>query len=211
MSNAASFTVQQWEQQMILARDARIDGFMLNFKKTETHTPIPIAFQAAANLGNTFKLAFSFDFGDEYSIHEAKWLPDEIITFIDGYGGRDAYFKRNGQPLVSTFEGVTTDWLWQVVKPATNCFFIPSWSSLGAKNAMKFTSPDGLFSWGAWPEGKNNMFTDVDMSYKEFLGGKPYMMPVSPWFYTNMPGFNKNWLWRGKIHPLYSSPPNSDG
>jgi hypothetical protein len=23
------------------------------------------------------------------------------------------------------------------------------------------------------------------------------MMPASPWFYTNLPGFNKNWLWRG--------------
>lgn len=23
------------------------------------------------------------------------------------------------------------------------------------------------------------------------------MAPVSPWFYTNMPGFNKNWLWQG--------------
>lgn len=23
------------------------------------------------------------------------------------------------------------------------------------------------------------------------------MMPVSPWFYTNLPQFNKNWLWRG--------------
>lgn len=23
------------------------------------------------------------------------------------------------------------------------------------------------------------------------------MMPVSPWFFTNLPGFNKNWMWRG--------------
>lgn len=41
------------------------------------------------------------------------------------------------------------------------------------------------------------MNTYVDESYKQFLAGKDYMMPVSPWFYTNMPGFNKNWLWRG--------------
>lgn len=27
------------------------------------------------------------------------------------------------------------------------------------------------------------------------LGSKPFMMPVSPWFYTNLP--SKNWLWRG--------------
>ncbi|KAK3493348.1 glycosyl hydrolase family 71-domain-containing protein [Neurospora crassa] len=24
-----------------------------------------------------------------------------------------------------------------------------------------------------------------------------YMMPASPWFYTNLPGYKKNWLWRG--------------
>jgi hypothetical protein len=23
------------------------------------------------------------------------------------------------------------------------------------------------------------------------------MMPVAPWFFTNLPGFSKNWLWRG--------------
>ncbi|EXJ70062.1 murein transglycosylase [Cladophialophora psammophila CBS 110553] len=27
--------------------------------------------------------------------------------------------------------------------------------------------------------------------------GRPYMMPVSPWFYTNLPLWSKNWLWRG--------------
>ncbi len=23
------------------------------------------------------------------------------------------------------------------------------------------------------------------------------MMAVSPWFYTNLPGHNKNWMWKG--------------
>lgn len=57
---------------------------------------------------------------------------------------------------------------------------------------------DGLFSWAAWPYGAADMTNTVDASYLDFLGGKPYMMPVSPWFFTNMPGFaGKNWLWRG--------------
>ncbi|KAJ0304383.1 hypothetical protein Brms1b_011243 [Colletotrichum noveboracense] len=56
---------------------------------------------------------------------------------------------------------------------------------------------DGLFSWDSWAWGGHDMDTYTDASYDEFLGGKPYMMPVSPWFYTNMPGFGKNWLWRG--------------
>ena len=29
------------------------------------------------------------------------------------------------------------------------------------------------------------------------LGEMPYMMAVSPWFFTNLPQWNKNWLWRG--------------
>lgn len=49
----------------------------------------------------------------------------------------------------------------------------------------------------AWPDGPNNMSTFTDHSYLDALGGKPYMMGVSPWFYTNLPGFRKNWMWRG--------------
>jgi hypothetical protein len=36
-----------------------------------------------------------------------------------------------------------------------------------------------------------------DQAYLVALNGKPYMMPVSPWFFTNLPGYNKNWIWRG--------------
>ena len=40
------------------------------------------------------------------------------------------------------------------------------------------------------------MTTFVDASYMQTLNTseKPYMMPVSPWFYTNLPGYDKNWL-----------------
>lgn len=72
-------------------------------------------------------------------------------------------------------------------------------SSLGAQAAMAKAGgiAAGLFSWAAWPWAFRDIDTYTDASYKQFLGGKPYMMPVSPWFYTNMPGYNKNWLWRG--------------
>ncbi|KAL1963031.1 hypothetical protein VTN77DRAFT_8779 [Rasamsonia byssochlamydoides] len=40
------------------------------------------------------------------------------------------------------------------------------------------------------------------------------MMPASPWFFTNLPGYNKNWLWRGDDlwydrwqEILYNQPP----
>lgn len=54
-----------------------------------------------------------------------------------------------------------------------------------------------LFSWAAWPNGPADMDTYTDTSYINYLEGKPYMMPVSPWFFTNIPGYDKNWLWRG--------------
>ena len=41
------------------------------------------------------------------------------------------------------------------------------------------------------------MDTFTDASYFDTIGGSPYMMGVSPWFYTNLPGFRKNWMWKG--------------
>lgn len=35
------------------------------------------------------------------------------------------------------------------------------------------------------------------MQWLKDAGGLPYMMPVSPWFYTNLPGYDKNWIWNG--------------
>lgn len=65
----------------------------------------------------------------------------------------------------------------------------------------------------AWPTGPSDMSTFTDASYFDTLNGKPFMMGVSPWFYTNMPGFRKNWLWRGDslwfdrwINVLYLQP-----
>lgn len=57
------------------------------------------------------------------------------------------------------------------------------------------------------------MTTYIDASYNLTLtnaGGKPYMMPVSPWFYTNLPGYHKNWAWKGD-NLWVSSPHNDNG
>jgi aminopeptidase I len=36
-----------------------------------------------------------------------------------------------------------------------------------------------------------------DKAWQAMLGSKSYMMGVSPWFYTNLPQWQKNWIWRG--------------
>ncbi|PTU21963.1 hypothetical protein P175DRAFT_0424640, partial [Aspergillus ochraceoroseus IBT 24754] len=148
------------------------------------------AFTVADSLG--FRLFFSFDYAGN-----GPWPEDQVLDYLSTYGSNSAYYQYNGQPLVSTFEGPDNADDWVTIKKETNCFLIPDWSSLGAKAAMAKGVADGLLSWAAWPWGPQEMNTYVDASYRGYLNGLPYMMPVSPWFYTNLPGYNKNWMWRG--------------
>jgi hypothetical protein len=138
-----------------------------------------------------FQLFFSFDYAGN-----GPWDMSDVINLINKYGGRDSYYHYGGQPFVSTFEGPANSDDWLSIKRATGCFFVPDWSSLGAKPAVELGTADGLFNWAAWPWGPQEMNTYVDTSYMEYLDGLPYMMPASPWFYTNLPGYKKNWLWR---------------
>ncbi|KAK2039766.1 glycoside hydrolase [Colletotrichum somersetense] len=193
VGNTVHYTEADFSREISLAQEAHIDGFALNFAYGEktNDLSIPKIFSAANSRG--FKLFFSFDYAGNGS-----WPQDDVIALINRYSSQASYFLHEGsKPLVSTFEGPKAANDWHLIKEQTNCFFMPSWSSLGAKKALRPGVADGLFSWAAWPEGPNSMDTVIDSSYVEFLAGKPYMMPVSPWFYTNLPGYKKNWLWRG--------------
>jgi hypothetical protein len=163
----------------------------------EEHLDRAFAAAAAAN----FQLFFSFDYagGDH-----GPWEAEAVTRLIRKFGKLPAYYKYQGKPFVSTFEGPSSSNDWIRIKKDTGCFFMPDWSSLGAKAALALSNgvADGLFSWAAWPWGNKNMNTYTDASYEWYLKPtgreKPYMMPVSPWFFTNMPGFHKDWVWRGK-------------
>ena len=55
-----------------------------------------------------------------------------------------------------------------------------------------------LVAWDAWSITPKQKDTNQDKLWKERLGpGKAYMMAVSPWFYTNLPQYTKNWMWKG--------------
>ncbi|KAF2647967.1 carbohydrate-binding module family 24 protein [Lophiostoma macrostomum CBS 122681] len=206
IGNTENYGSPDFESEISQAQEAHIDGFALNFAYADytNDGSIERMFGAAERKG--FKLIFSFDYAGN-----GPFPKEEVDYWLDMYLGSSAYFHHStGQPLVSTFEGPESADDWIELKKKHNVFFMPSYSSLGAKEAMKTGVPDGLFSWAAWPKGPNDMTTEVDSSYCEFLdkidcrGGKPYMMPVSPWFYTrivltaaDLPGYDKNWLWRG--------------
>lgn len=177
---------------MKLAQDAHIDAFALNMAYGDLTNikALPAAFAAADSVG--FKLFFSFDYAGN-----GDWPSNDVINLIKQYSPHSSYFFYKGKAFVSTFEGPDRADDWPLIKLATNCFFIPSWSSLGAKPAVETGVVDGLFSWAGWPWGDEDMNTYIDASYIQYLAGMPYMMPVSPWFFTNLPGYNKNWIWRG--------------
>ncbi|THY17642.1 glycoside hydrolase [Aureobasidium pullulans] len=186
-----SYSTADWQKDIRSAQSSHIDAFALNIANDGRYgAQLANAFSAANTLG--FKLFFSFDYAAQGAFSQQV-----VIDLINQYKGNGAYYQYNGKAFVSTFEGPGNSGDWTTIKSQTGCFFIPDWSSLGAQGAINRGVADGLFSWEAWPVGPNDMTTQPDVSYKNALAGKPYMMPVSPWFYTNLPGYSKNWLWRG--------------
>ncbi|OQE40991.1 hypothetical protein PENCOP_c005G00035 [Penicillium coprophilum] len=195
--NSENFTVYDWEVNIAEAQKAHIDAFALNiaYNFPTNNLSLANAFTAANTLD--FQLLFSFDY-----VGNGAWPEGEVIGLLRKYGRNRAYYQHKGKPFVSTFEGSSNATDWATIKKYTDCFLVPGWSALGAKEALAVAPgvPDGLFSWAAWPEGPDSIVTYVDSTYMQWLkdaGDLPYMMPVSPWFYTNLPGYGKNWIWNG--------------
>ncbi|KAK3355757.1 glycoside hydrolase [Neurospora tetraspora] len=196
VGNAPNYDMSDWQDDIRLAQDASIDGFVLNIASQDASNDNSLANAfRAANAAN-FKLFFSFDYSSQ-----APWSKDAVTALINRWANERSYFKPDNtyRPLVSTFEGPDHAEDWHDIKGKTNCLFIPDWSSLGAANAATTAGSvaDGLFSFDAWPKGPSAMTTEVDEQYRTALNGRPYIMPVAGWFYTNLPGWNKNWLWKG--------------
>lgn len=159
MGNTASFSIGDWQNDIKEAQAAHIDAFALNiaYDDSSNGPSLENAFAAAEDLG--FKLFFSFDYAGN-----GPWPKDDVISLINQYKGRSAYYYRDSQPFVSTFEGPGQAADWTDIKAQTGCFFIPDWSSLGAKTAMELGTADGLFNWAAWPTGPEDVNTYVDAS-----------------------------------------------
>ncbi|EEH09577.1 glycosyl hydrolase [Histoplasma capsulatum G186AR] len=191
---AAAMTQEDWMADIKLAKQANIDAFALNIGRQDSYTDAVLfrAYEAAAAVGD-FGLFISFDY-----LSGGPWPMDVVIQTINKYSGHRSQFKYHNQPLVSTFEGTDNINDWYAIKSATGCFLVPDWSSLGLEGLPGVMNViDGFFSWDAWPVGAQSKSSDNDNKYMSMLGQKPYMMPVSPWFYTNLAQWGKNWLWRG--------------
>jgi hypothetical protein len=176
------------------AASAGIQAFALNMAADWPYNEQALDYAFSAAAATKFKLFFSFDYpGGAY-----PWDQNVVISYLKKWGSNTQYWQHvPGRPLASTFEGPGNAGDWKYIKAQTNCFFMPDWSSVGAFPAVGLADgvADGLFSWAAWPYGKRKTDTYTDHSYLQALGHddpkktpKPYMMPVSPWFFTNLPG-----------------------
>ncbi|RDW93164.1 glycoside hydrolase family 71 protein [Aspergillus mulundensis] len=191
---AASMSPAEWEHDIIEAQKAHIDGFALNIAPQDDYTDrvLQTAYDAAERIGN-FSLFLSFDYESG-----GPWPQDRVIAIINTYKSRPAQYLYKGKALVSTFEGAESSGDWPMIRHATDCVFVPSWTSLSPSGLHNVHHTiDGAFSWDAWPVGAQEKDILSDRAWISALSGKPYMMAVSPWFYTNLPQWNKNWLWRG--------------
>ncbi|KAA8647749.1 hypothetical protein EYZ11_000193 [Aspergillus tanneri] len=122
----------------------------------------------------------------DYAANGSYTVP-QVLDLLKKYQSHPAYYTHQGRPLVSTFEGLSSHSDWLTIISKTSCFFIPDWSSISPAEAANHTVIDGLFNWGAWPEGSREINTTLDRAFLSALQWKAYMKPVSPWFYTNMP------------------------
>ncbi|KAI1827076.1 glycoside hydrolase family 71 protein [Xylaria intraflava] len=181
-------TRDEWQLDISQAIESGIDGFALNVGAQDTYNDEQLQLVYDVASSNGFSLFLSFD------MQASQWSADQIISYINTYKGYGSQLKVNNLPVVSTFEGPSQANIWPSVRDATGgIFFVPDWSSLGAQGVgSQLSLIDGAFNWGAWPNANEpNMSTGNDVAYQSVLAGKSYMMGVSPYFYTNLPG--KNW------------------
>ena len=195
VGNVAEYSIDDWVDDITKAKDAGIDGFALNIGPQDDYTTTQINSAAdAANKVQGFTLFLSFD----YLIAGVSWDAGRVSSTIKDFASKAgaAQFRYRDKPLVSTFEGADSAGDWAAIKADTDCFFVPDWTSR-SPGGIPQENIDGAFSWDAWPHGPVAKDTTSDVAWQAALSGKPYMMGISPWFYTNLPQYGKNWGLRG--------------
>ncbi|PRP85894.1 glucan endo-1,3-alpha-glucosidase Agn1 [Planoprotostelium fungivorum] len=206
-----SFTQSNFESDIAAALKVGLDGFALNVgADTWGADRVAAAFAAAAKYPG-FKLFFSFDM----SAMAGRW--DLLTYYVNTYFNHPSSFFYRGAYFVSTFAGesdnlgrgfgVSVNDAWLAWKTETECqtgrliWFVPSWTALGPNNLFdNYSVLDGHFAWAAWPQGSEDINEDRELPYKAgaLSHNKTYMASVSPWFYTRLPQYNKNWYFKSE-------------
>ena len=191
-----------YDDDMKRAKALGIDAFALNIGvDSYTHTQLGYAYESAAN--NDMAVFISFDF-NWYNTGQAS----DVGQMIAEYGIKDAQLTVDGgKVFASSFagDGLDVSTLRSTVSSAASgmeVYFAPNFHP----GQGDFSQLDGALNWLGWPNNGNNKapngsgnvtVQDGDSAYKQALGDKGYIAPVSPWFSTHFGpevSYSKNWV-----------------
>lgn len=180
-----------------------IDAFALNIGVDGyTDTQLGFAYESAAR--NNMKVFISFDFNWWHPSTQAT----DVGRKIAQYASLPAQLKIDGKVFASSFIGDGLDVAQMKAAAGVNVFRAPNFNPSQTPNNGVV---DSAFNWMAWPNngankapqpGHSFSVADGDNAYKAWLGSKPYMAPISPWFSTHFGpevSYSKNWVFPGDL------------
>lgn len=218
VGNTYPYTVDDWLEDIVLASQNNLDGFVLNVGREPWQKDRSAdCFQALSQTTLPFKLFFSFDMSSipGQSAEDVHLL----CEYMKSFGNHPGMFRYQGGIAVSTFMGEhlrfgqkTLDNAWGYVKRTLEeivpIHFIPSFF-IDPATYPTITCLDGAFNWnGGWPLHLTSKSPRREIECPELksdrhhlrhLAGQTFMAAVSPWFFTHYgpDTWNKNWIYRG--------------
>ncbi|OBT83372.1 hypothetical protein VE02_08364 [Pseudogymnoascus sp. 03VT05] len=195
------------KQDMNDAKALGVDAFAINFNQFAqwSNTTVDHLFNNAD--AADFKLFFSFDMDPGYFSD-----PAQFTEYLKGYINKNAYFKHQGKPLVSTFSGSgVSNAAWDKFKQdlGVEILLIPGFNTVAPSPSFfnTYSSLDGIFNWNSWPsegQGKIIVPTTDDQTFLNAAksANKLYMMGMSPMQFKHVDG-GQNWYLRGEQNLEY--------
>ncbi|KAF9873754.1 cellobiose dehydrogenase [Colletotrichum karsti] len=198
------------------AKEVGIDAFALNIGKDPyTETQLDLAYEAAVN--NGLKVFISFDF----NWYKPKTEADVVGGLIAKYANKPGQLIVDGKIFASSYAGdglnVTAMREAVAANTATEVFWAPNFhpptvpSLSGQPYVETSEGLDGALNWYAWDTngqnkaptaGANVSVQYTDSEYIKWLQGKPYIAPVSAWFFTHYGpevSYSKNFVFPGDL------------
>ncbi|PLN86817.1 putative alpha-1,3-glucanase/mutanase [Aspergillus taichungensis] len=191
-----------YDSDMQRAKSLGIDAFALNIGVDPyTDQQLGLAYESAAN--NGMKVFISFDF-NWYHTGQGTQVGQKIAQ----YASKPAQLMVDDKVFVSSFAGDGLDVAAMRSAAGRPVFFAPNFHPSYGTNMDQV---DGLLNWMAWPNDGNNKAPRPganvsvqagDQEYIRALGGKAYIAPASPWFFTHFGpevSYSKNWVFPGDL------------
>ncbi|KAI0154552.1 glycoside hydrolase family 71 protein [Xylariaceae sp. FL1272] len=179
------------------AKAIGIDALAFNIG-VDSYTDQQLGYAYESANRNGIKAFISFDF-NWYHTDQAVQVGQKIAQ----YASQPAQLKFGDAVVASSFAGDGLDVAAMKAAAGMDVWFAPNFHP---EQGTDFGTIDGALNWLAWPNDGNNKapkpganvtVEDGDQAYISALAGKPYIAPVSPWFFTHFGSevpYSKNWV-----------------